>query len=454
MEIKDFEKKEKNAAELSVWFSAEEFDKAVNSAYIKNRGRISVPGFRKGRAPRKLIENMYGPSVFYEDAMEILYPEGLDFGVKEKGLKTVGRPSVLDMNIGDDKTLTVKYGIALFPEVTLGEYKGLTAVKTTPKVLKKEVDDEIELARKRNARIVAVDREAKDGDTVVIDYEGFKDGTPFEGGKGEKYSLVLGSKQFIPGFEEQVTGMKAGETKEIALTFPENYQAKELAGKPVTFQVKVSEVRESILPELDDEFAKDVSEFDTLEAYKADVKEKISERKKTDAERAFKDAILEKLAENIQCEVPDAMVEERIDRTIENYNYNLSRQGLSFDKYLQMMGTTAADFRKTMVPGAEKELRLDLALEKIAETENFEITDEEIEKEYQTVAEKYGTTLENVKKAVSIDTVKEQLKTERAEKLVLDSAVAEKKTARKKSDEEKDDGKEEENGDAKDTENA
>lgn len=442
MNVKSVEKKEKNTAELTVEVSAEKFEEAVNAAYKKNKSKIAIPGFRKGKAPRKIIENMYGASLFYEDAVEILYPEAFEFAVAEEKLNIVGQPGLLDVDISDDKKLTMKYAVSLYPEVKLGEYKGLSGAKPAVKVFKKEIDEEVETMRKRNARIEVAERAAKDGDTANIDFEGFLEGVPFDGGKGEGFNLVLGSGQFVPGFEEQVVGMSAGEEKEINITFPENYTA-ELAGKPVVFKVKVNEVKESILPELDDEFAKDVSEFDTLEEYKNSVKERLTEQKKAEIEKSFKDEIITKVVDNMECEVPDAMVDERVESTIQSYNYNLSAQGLTFENYLQMMGMNIDEFRTTMRPAAEKQVKIDLAIEKIAEVEDFSVSEEEIEAEYKTLAEKYKVEAEEAKKFIPEDSIKKQIQAMKAEELVFSSAVVEKKAAKKSEKEEKADEKDE-----------
>ena len=426
MNVKGFEKKEKNTAELTVEIAADQFEEAINAAYKKNRNKIMIPGFRKGKAPRKIIENMYGTSVFYEDAVEALYPEALEFAVESEKLRIVGRPGILDVDIADDKNVTIKYSLTLYPEVTLGEYKGLSAEKEEVQVLDSEVDAELETTRKRNARIQTAERSAQNGDTANIDYEGFLDGVPFGGGKGDGYNLVLGSGQFIPGFEEQVIGMSAGEEKEINVTFPEDYNP-ELAGKAVVFKVKVNEVKENLLPELDDEFAKDVSEFDTLEAYRESVREHLTEHKTEDADKAFKKTIMDKVVGNMQCDIPEAMVDERIDSTIQSYNYNLSSQGMNFDMYLQMMGMKLEDFRSSIRPAAESQLKADLALEKIAETEDFAVSEEDVAAEYKKIAERYKVDEETAKKAVDQEAVTNQIKVRLAEELVYSTATAEPK---------------------------
>ena len=431
MNVKEFEKKEKNTAELTVVTTPEEFEAAVQKAYIKNRGRINVPGFRKGKAPRRMIESMYGAGIFYEDAGEALAPEALDAGIREKELDTVGRPSILDFNIGEDKSLTLKFRVSLYPEVKVSKYKGIAAPKMAVRVTKKDVDREIESARQRNARIESVDRAAKNGDIVNIDFEGFIDGVAFDGGKGEGHDLELGSGQFIPGFEDQLIGAKAGDQVDVNVTFPENY-APELASKAATFKVKVNEVKVKELPELDDEFAKDVSEFDTLEEYSASVKEELSERKREEAQRAFEEVVMSRLTDNVECEIPDDMVEEHLDSMLNNFRYNLARQGMELEQYFSMMGMSVETFRQETRPTAEKQIKLDLAFEHIAKTEDFPVSDEDVENEYKRLADEYHMGVDEVKRAVTADSVKTGLKLEKAKKLVLDTAVAEKKE--KKSD--------------------
>jgi trigger factor len=427
--VKSFEKKEKSTGELIVEVTAEEFDGAVNEAYRKNRNQIAVPGFRKGKAPRKIIENMYGASIFFDDALDILYPKAYGFGVEQEKLSTVGQPAVLDVDVGEDKTVVVKYSVSLYPEVAMGEYLGVHAEKPEAVVTEEEIDSEITSVRQRNARIQTAERASKMGDTVVIDYEGFMEGIPFEGGKAEGTNLILGSDQFIPGFEEQLEGKAAGDEREIDLVFPNDY-TDEFAGKPVKFRVKVVEVKESLLPELDDEFAKDVSEFDTLEEYKNSVQEKLAEKKTSDAERAYEDNIMTKVIENMECELPEIMIAEQIDTAISNFNYNLSRQGMDVDLYLKMMHVTMDTFRENMRPSAEKQLKIGLALEKIAELEKIEATEEEIEEGYQKMAERYGVEPEAAKDALNVEVIVREVKLRKASELVCDSAVAEKPEAK------------------------
>lgn len=430
MNVKNLEKKEKNTLELTVVVASDEFEKAVNTAYVKNRSKINVPGFRKGKAPRKVIEGMYGASVFYEDALDELFQPGFNFAVESEKLNVVGRPSVTDVKINDDKTVDIKYTVAVYPEVTMGQYKGIEAPKPAVRVLKAEVEEELEKVRGRSARIQAVERAAENGDTVNIDFEGFLDGVPFDGGKDTGYDLVLGSGYFVPGFEEQLVGTKAGDEKDLDIVFPENY-AEDLAGKAVVFKVKVNEVKESILPELDDEFAKDVSEFDTLEEYKASLKEEISARKKASVEASFRNQVMAKVIEGMQCDVPNAMVEERVDSTIENYNYRLSQQGMTFESYMKALGMDLDAFRENAKGSALAELQEEIALDKIAELENLEATEEELEAEYDKYAQEYGMEKDNIKAVIPAEEVAKLVKREKAAELVYSSAVAEKKKAKK-----------------------
>ena len=430
MNVKEFEKKEKNTAELTVLVTPEEFEAAVQKAYLKGRGRIQIPGFRKGKAPRKMIEAMYGQGAFYEDAVEALAPEALDAGIREKELSTVGRPSILDFNIGEDKSLSVKFLVSLYPEVKLEGYKGIEAPKPDVKVTEKDVERELESVRQQNARIETAERPAQNGDIVTIDFEGFMDGKPFDGGKGENHDLELGSGQFIPGFEEQLVGKSAGEDTDVNVTFPEAY-APELAGKDATFKVHVREVKSKELPALDDEFAKDASEYDSLAEYKASVKNELTEQRRGQAQSAFEEAVMSRLADKVECQVPEAMIDEQVDQMISNFRYNLASQGWEMEQYFSMMGMSVDDFRKNTRPTAEKQIKLDLAYEHIAKTEDFPVSDEDVEKEYQRLADQYKMQLDEVKRAITVDSVKTGLKLEKARQLVLDTAVAEKKTAKK-----------------------
>ena len=428
MNVTTCEKKDNKITELTVVVTNEEFYKALNEAYRKNKGQIAVPGFRKGKAPRKIIETMYGASVFYNDALDMILPTVCSYGVSESKLQTVGYPKIVDVNFEDDKSVTVKYSVELYPEVTLGQYKGLSAVKPAAVVDESSIDSEIASVQLRNARIQTASRPAINGDTAVIDFEGFVDGVAFEGGKGEDYELVLGSNTFIPGFEAKINGMTVGEERDLDLVFPKDYK-EDLAGKPVVFKVTLKEVKEKILPELDDEFAKDVSEFDTLKEYKDSIRDKLTVAKKDEAEKAFEDAVLNKLGETIEAEIPDAMIEDFIDNQMESFKRQLTSYGMELDMYLNMMGTNAEGFRSNMRPNALRQIKITLALEKIAETEKLEPTEEEIETYYTTMATKYGVEINVAKESVPVESVKHELNLNAASKLVTDNAIAEEPSA-------------------------
>jgi trigger factor len=423
------EKKDGNTAELTVVVTAEEFEKALNEAYKKNKNQIAVPGFRKGKAPRKIIEAMYGTSVFYNDALDMILPTVCSQGVSESNLRTVGYPKILDMNVGDDKSATVKYSVELYPEVTVDNYKGLSAVKPAVQVDESNIDSEIAAVQLRNARIQTAARPAINGDTAVIDFEGFIDGVPFEGGKGEDYELVLGSNSFIPGFEARIGGMTAGEERDLDLEFPQDYHQNELAGKPVVFKVKLKEVKEKILPELDDEFAKDVSEFDTLQEYRSSIREKLTAAKKEESEKAFEDAVLGKLADALECDVPEAMITDFVDNQMENFKRQLAQYGMELDMYLNMMGSNAEGFRSNMRPNAIRQIKTTLALEKIAKMEKLEPTEDEIEAYYTDIASKYGVEAGVAKESIPVESVKNELNLHAASKLVCDNAIAEEPAA-------------------------
>ena len=424
MIVKNIEKKEHNLVNFTVEIDPKEFDSAVNRAYLKNKKSIYVPGFRKGKAPRMVVEGYYGADVFYEDALESLYPLAYELAVNEDKFKPVGRPTVADVNIGDDKTVTITFESAEYPEVTLGQYRGLEAVKTVQPVTDDEINADIDRMRERNARMITVDRPAENGDIAVIDYEGFDDGKPFEGGKGEDHQLTLGSGSFIPGFEEQVVGMSAGEEKEINVTFPEQYHAKDLVGKPVVFKVKVKEVQVKELPELDDEFAKDVSsEFDTLDQLRADVRARLEKGREDAAENLFRENLLQKAIDNMQVDIPDAMVEEKVDQMVEDYSNNMRQYGMTLEQYAGMMGLDMNGFRSTIAPSAKHQVQMELLYNKIYETENIEVPDSEIEDEYKKLAEQYDMEADKVREIIPADTIKRELGVLKAADIVYTTGV-------------------------------
>ena len=432
MNVKSKENKENSTIELVVEVSAAEFDAAINKVYNKQKKNISIPGFRKGKAPRKIVESMYGAEVFYEDAVEEAYPAAYSEALKQEGIEPVAYPKLEIVEIGKDG-FTFKALVTIKPEVKLGEYKGLTAPKEEVSISEEDIDGEMKTYEDRATRLVSVDREAKNGDTAVIDFEGFKDGVAFEGGKAENYSLELGSGSFVPGFEEQVIGMKAGEEKDIDLTFPEDY-APDLAGAAVTFKVKLHEVKEHQKPVLDDEFAKDVSEFETLADLRKDLGEKLKTRREAQAKRDFENAVTEQLIENMEVEIPEAMVEYQADKMLEDYSMRIQSQGIKFEDYLSMMGLSINDMRQQAMEGARKQVQTDLALEAVVAAEKLEITEEECDAEIARLANEYDMETEQVKAAVPMDDLKHDLLLKKASELVINSAKvgeAPKKTTKK-----------------------
>ncbi len=422
MSLKSCEKVEKSQVVLTIEVGSAEFEAAIEKAYQKMRKKINVPGFRPGKAPRKIIEKMYGEEVFYEEAVNIILPDAYEDAVKEQKLDVVGYPEV-ELESCTKDGVVFKCTVAVYPEVKLGQYKGLEAPKAEVKVAAADVNARLKEMADRNSRLVSVERAVKKGDTADIDFEGFDNGVAFDGGKGENFDLEIGSGSFVPGFEEQLIGMKAGEEKDIDITFPENY-APELAGKPVVFHVKVNEVKVKEVPAIDDEFAKDVSEFDTLKELKADIKKKMTAERTEAAQRAFEDVLMAKVAEGVEAEIPHEMVELQAERMMEQFKQQLAAQGIPFDQYLQMTGTTEADFRKQADGPAAEQVKMDLAVEAIIKAEGLEATDEDVENELKNVAEKYGMDLETVKKYLRPEDVKEQVIREKAVKVVADSAVA------------------------------
>ena len=423
MTVKSCEKVEKSQVALTIEVNAAEFEAAVEKAYQKMRRKISVPGFRPGKAPRKMIERMYGAEVFFEEAINIAFPEAYEAAAEQEKLQIVGYPTVEMVGEVTKDGFTFKATTPVYPEVTLGEYKGLKAEKPEVKVLAADVDERLKALADRNTRLVSVDRAAKSGDTAVIDFEGFLDGKPFDGGKGENHNLELGSGSFVPGFEDQVIGMKAGEEKDIDITFPENYHA-DLAGKAVVFKVKVHEVKEKEVPAMDDEFAKDVSEFDTLKDLKADLKKKITEEREKAAQRAFEDALMQKVADGIEADIPDAMIDLQCEKMVDSLKQQLASQGIPFDQYLKMVQSTEEAVKAEAKEPAQQQVRMDLAIEALIKAEGIDATEEEIEAETKKVAEQYGMDLEMVKKYLPADQVKEQVVREKVIKLVADSATA------------------------------
>ncbi len=435
MSVKSCEKLEKSKVALTIEVSAEDFEAAINKAYLKMRGKMSIPGFRPGKAPRKIIEGMYGADVFYEEAVNIVLPQAYEAAVKEQELDVVGYPEVDLENCGKEG-VTFKCTVAVYPEVKLGQYKGLEAPKAEVKVMAADVNARLKEMADRNSRLVSVERAVKKNDTANIDFEGFDNGVAFDGGKGENFDLEIGSGSFVPGFEDQLIGMKAGEEKEIDITFPENYTP-ELAGKPVVFKVKINEVKTKEVPAIDDEFAKDVSEFDTLKELKADMKKKMTEERKIAAQQAFEDALMKKVADGIEADIPEDMVKAQAERMLEGFKQQLASQGIPFEQYLQMTGMTNEAFLAQAHQPALDQVRMDLAVEAIVKAEGLEASDEDVENEMKNIAEKYGMDLESVKKYLPADQVKEQVIREKVIKVVADAGVAVAPVEEEKKEEEK-----------------
>lgn len=422
MNVKSIEKSG-NKATIAVEIDRDLMESGVNKAYLKARKNILIPGFRKGKAPRKMIETMYGAHVFYEDGLEEIFPEVYEFAVVKQELKAVGRPSLTDMQIGQDNIVTITLTTELYPEVTLGQYKGLAVEKSEPTVTDEQVQAELDRMAQNVASTETVDRPAQMGDTANIDFEGFDNGVPFEGGKGEDHDLKLGSGSFVPGFEEQIVGMSAGEEKDIDITFPEDYQA-DLAGKPVVFHIKLNKLTETIVPEQDDEFAKDVSEFDTLDALKADIREKALEQARKDADDAFERACVDKAAENTTVDMPEALIDAELDSEMERFAYRLQMNGYTMEQYAKAMGGDIGMMRNAFRPGAQKQAKVNVTLAKIVEAENITVSDEEIESEYADLAKQHELTGEKVKELVPESEIKTGIETRKAIKLIVDSAVA------------------------------
>ncbi len=425
MSLKSANKIDTNRVELEVAVSPEDFEAAVSKAYKKNIKRMNVPGFRKGKAPRHLVEKMYGTGVFYEDAVNDLYPKALDEAISESGYEYVEDKIDLDVvTVGKDEGLVFKAAITVKPEVEVGEYKGLKADKKIEEVTEEDVAKELEKLQDRNSRLVAVEgRAAQNGDTVTFDFEGFVDDQPFEGGKAENYTLTLGSGQFIPGFEEQIVGKNTDDEFDVNVTFPEDYHAEELKGKPAVFKCKLHEIKARELPELNDDFAKDVSEFDTLDELKADLKAKLEHRREHEAEDAFESQLVEQLIGGLKAEIPEAMFERRVDESVREFEYRLQAQGLNLDTYLQYTGMDMNAFRKGFREQAEKQVKLRLALEKIASLEEIVPTEEELDAEYAKMAEQYKMDVEKVKAFVPAKDLSKDLAVGKAMDLVKEAAA-------------------------------
>ena len=427
------EKLEKNMAKLTIEVSAEELDKAMEKAYQKQKSRISLPGFRKGKAPRKMIESMYGKGVFMEDAVNSLVPQEYSKAIADCDLEIVSQPEINVTQMEPGKALIFTADVATKPEVTLGDYKGVEVPKTEIAVTDEEVDAEVKKEQDKNSRTVVVeDRAAANGDITTIDFEGFVDGVAFDGGKGSDYALTLGSGTFIPGFEDQLVGANTGNHVEVKVTFPEEYQAKELAGKEAVFQCDVKKIETKEVPELDDEFAKDVSEFDTLAEYKEDVKKNLTEKKEKEARTAKENAAVDKAIENAQMDIPDLMIQTQCRQMMDDFARRMQQQGLSMDQYFQFTGQSMDKMMEDMKPQALKRIQTRLVLEKIAETENTQPSEEEITEEIQKMADAYKMEADKIREAIGedgIEQLKKDLSVQKAVTLIADAAVEAEKAA-------------------------
>ena len=422
MTVKNIERNG-NVTTIVVEIDKDLMEKGVNAAYLKQRKNIQLPGFRKGKAPRKMIESMYGPHVFYEDGLDEIFPEVYEESVINQGVKAVGRPNLTDMSISEEGIVTLTLTTEVYPEVTLGEYKGIEAPKAEVNVSDEQVEAELKTMAQNVASTETVERAAEMGDTANIDFEGFDNGVAFDGGKGDNFDLKLGSGSFVPGFEEQVVGMSAGEEKDINITFPEDYHA-ELAGKAVVFHVKCNKVTTTTMPAMDDEFAKDVSEFETLEELKADIRAKALENAQKQADSAFEQACIDKAAENCTVEMPKALVEAELDSQMERFAYQLQMSGYSVEAYAKMMGGDMTTIRNAFRPAAEKQAKTNVMLAKVFEVEGLTVTEEDIAAEYETLAAAYSLELEKVKTMVPAEEIKAGLETRKAVKVIVDNAVA------------------------------
>lgn len=428
MSLKSSNKTDTNLYTLEVEISAEDFEAAQVKAFAKQKNRISLPGFRKGKVTRKMAENFYGKGFLYEDALDICYPDAVEGAIKEAGLEVVGTKSADIKSIGAEG---VELSIEVFvkPEIELKAYKELKATKKKVEATDEEVKAKLDELVERNARIVSVeDRAVKDGDIAVIDFEGFVDGVAFEGGKAEEYELTIGSGSFIPGFEDQIIGHNSGDEFDVNVTFPEEY-APELAGKAAVFKIKLHEIKEKQLPEVDDEFAQDAADCDTVDALKKSIVDEIKKQKEDENEREIRTQIFEKLAENVVAEIPDVMVETELDNQIKDIDYRLSSQGIGFENYLKYMGMTVEQYREQTKPDAEKQVKIRLALEKIVELEGIEVSDEDVEKEYNKFASQYQMELDQIKKIISAEDFKKDLAIDKAVDFVRENAKV--TTARK-----------------------
>ena len=424
MSLKSSNKVDTNRYQLEVAVDAEAFENAVEQAYKRQNKKISIPGFRRGKAPRKFVEKYYGEQVFYEDAINALYPKAMEDAIHEASLETIDDKVDFELVSADKNGLVFKATVTTKPEVSIENYKGITAWKKKVEVADKDVDDELARVQERNARMVTVeDREAQNGDIVEIDFDGSVDGRQFEGGKAENYNLTLGAGQFIPGFEEQVAGHKTGDEFDVTVTFPEDYQAKELAGKEAVFKIKLHEIKKKDLPAIDDDFVKDVSEFNTLDEYKTDIRKKITDSREAAADDAVDNQLIDKLVDLAKAEIPQAMFENRIDDDIRDFAYRLQSQGMNLETYMKYTGLDKDGLRGQFRPQAERQVKLRLALEKIGELEAIKPSDEDVENEFKKLADAYHVDVDRVKKTIAAEDIAKDIAVEKAFDLVKEKAV-------------------------------
>lgn len=426
MALKSSNKVETNVYELEITVDAETFTEACKKAYLKQRKSIQIPGFRKGKATQGMIEKVYGEGSFYEEALEIVYPEAVGAAFDEAGLNVIDQPSDVEFpTMSKTEGVVIKMKVTTYPEVKLGEYKGIKGKMLDTEATDEDVETELKNMQERNSRLVTVeDRESAMGDTCDINFEGFVDDVAFDGGKGENYPLELGSNSFIPGFEEQVAGHKAGEEFDVNVTFPEQYEPS-LAGKDAVFKCKINEIKAKELPELDDEFAKDVSEFDTLDELKDDLKKQIAERKEANAKTDFENQIIEQICENMEVEIPECMFTQKCDEMVQDYAYRLQMQGLDLNTYLQYLGQTMDQFKEQFMEGAKQQVKTKLALDAIVKAENIEASEEEIEAEVNKLAEQYNMEADKIKAAVPAEQLSADITTRKAVDFIVDNAVKE-----------------------------
>lgn len=432
MSLVSANKTETNTYSVEIAIAAEDFKAAIQQAYLKQRKSIQIPGFRKGKAPLMMIEKLYGQEVFFEDALDIVFPKAVEAAYDEAGITPVDQPRDFDVKtMSKEEGVVMTFNVTVKPEITVKAYKGLTAEKADSKVTKEEIDHEIEHMLERGARMVDVDdRAAKDGDITVIDFEGFVDGVAFDGGKAEKYSLTIGSGSFIPGFEEQIIGHSIGEEFDVNVTFPAEY-APELASKDAVFKIKLHEIKVKELPELDDEFAKDMGEYETVDELKKGIEEDLLNRKQESAQRAFEDAVIDALCQNVEGEIPECMYENKTKENIDSFAQRIGQQGIDLDTYLMYMGMDKAIFESQMRERAVADVKIDLAVEKIIELEGIKASDEAIAEEYNKMAEMYQIDLEKLKELISEETVAAEIAKQEAVKVVIDSAKAKKPAAKR-----------------------